>query len=208
MLNDAEAARTRVLVIDDHPVVVRGVRTMLERDQSMLLVGDANDAGDGIRKALELRADLVLLDLRLPGADLVETVDALRTAAPDAKIVVFTAYSNAAAVARAADAKVDGFLLKDASEGDMVKLLHRVASGESVFQPWQYERSSPQVAPLTQREIQVLRQVAMGRTNAEVAQELLLAPNTVKSYLQSAMRKLGAHNRVEALHRSSELGIL
>lgn len=208
MLTVTDAPAIRLLVIDDHPVVVHGVRTLLEHDPNMSVVGDASTAEQGVHMARRLQPDVVLLDFRLPQADLGGAVEALRSAAPSARIVVFTAYGNPAAMAIAVAAKVDGYMLKDAAEGAIVGLLHRVVAGESVFQPPCRDASSPHVSALSGREIEVLRHVAMGRTNAEVAHELALAPNTVKAYLQSAMHKLGARNRLEAVLSGSDLGIL
>ena len=203
------AGVARLLVIDDHPVVVRGVRTMLERQPDFELVGEACSAAEGIEKVRTLRPDITLLDLRLPDADVLDTVAALRSAAPDSKILIFTAFSNPVAVAVAVDAGVDGILVKDAAEGEMIQLLRSVLTGASVFQlPRTTRADEAHVPPLTRGEIQVLREVAKGRSNAEAAESLVLSANTVKSYLQSAMKKLGAHNRVEALLRAMDVGLI
>lgn len=198
----------RMIVIDDHPIVVQGVRTVLEREPSIQLSGDARSAGCGVELARRLQPDVVLLDLRLPDADFRETVNALRTAAPVSKILVFTAYTGPTSVAMAMEAGVDGYVLKDVSESDIRDLVRRAVAGEVVFQPKGQAAAREKPEALTRREIEVVRQVAMGQTNAEAARHLLLAPNTVKAYLQSAMQKLGARNRVEAIARASDIGIL
>lgn len=208
MLTATAHAVIRLIVVDDHPVIVRGVRTLLDRDPTVEMVGEANSAAEAIERARQLQPDVVLLDLRLPGADVQTTTAALRRVAPRTKIVVFTAYSNPAAVAMAVDAHVDGFLLKDASESDLADCLRRAVAGESVFQVARPRNGAEFVPPLTRREVEVLRRTAMGRTNIEVAEDLALSRNTVKTYLQSAMQKLGARNRVEAIARASEAGVL
>jgi DNA-binding NarL/FixJ family response regulator len=194
--------------VDDHPVIVRGVRTLLDRDATIEVVGEASSAVEPVDRAKRLQPDVVLLDLRLPESDVRTTAAALRAAAPEARIVVFTAYSNPAAVAMAVEAKVDGYLLKDASDNDIADSLRRAVAGESVFQVSRQPAGAGYVPSLTRREVEVLRRTAMGRTNPEVAVDLKLSRNTVKTYLQSAMQKLGARNRVEAIARASEAGVL
>ena len=157
---------------------------------------------------------MVLLDLRLPDMLGTEMITALRAGAPEAKIVLFTAYADHAALPAALEAGVDGCLLKDSSITDLATALRRVASGLIVIDP-RLRNSAPSRmqeslyrAGLTRREYEVLRRVAVGRTNPEIAEDLGITRNTVKTYLQSAMGKLGARNRVEAIARASEAHLL
>jgi two-component system, NarL family, nitrate/nitrite response regulator NarL len=195
-----------VLVVDDHPVVIGGVRRLLDRDPEFRVIGDAGSAAEAVNKAAQLQPDVMLLDLRLPDSEIGTTAAALRTAAPDMKIVVFTAYVSPAALAQVRGAKVHGFLHKDATDEDLGESLRKVMAGESISPPGRGTRGF--TPTLTRREIEVLRHIAMGYTTVEVAEELVLARTTVKSYLQSLMQKLGARNRVEAISHASEAGLL
>ena len=204
----------RVLVVDDHPVVTDGVRLLLRSDPTMAIAGSAHSGQEALRVVAELEPDVVLLDLRLPDMLGTEAITALRARAPEAKIVLFTAYADHAALPAALEAGVDGCLLKDSSTADLATALHRVASGLIVIDPRLRDSAPSRMqeslyrAGLTRREYQVLRRVAVGRTNPEIAEDLGITRNTVKTYLQSAMGKLGARNRVEAIARASEAHLL
>jgi len=202
----------RVLVVDDHPVVRDGVALLLRSEPALTVVGSADSGADALRQAPDLRPDLVLLDLRLPDMLAPEVVAGLRRVVPDAKVVVFTAHGDHHGVRAALDAGAHGALLKDVGATDLVSALKRVLRGERVCDP----RTEPgQVSPdalarsgLTRREYEVLRLAAQGRTNPEIAEVTGLTRNTVKTYLQSALHKLGARNRVEAISRAAAVGLL
>lgn len=207
--------QVRVMVVDDHPVVRDGVALLLRGDPSLVVVGAAESGRVALERAPVLRPDLVLLDLRLPDMLAPEVVVGLREVVPAARVVVFTAHGDHHGVQAALDAGAHGALLKDAAAIDLVAALRRVLRGERVSDP----RMSPAGAGdanqaalarsgLTRREYEVLRLAAQGRTNPEIAESTGLARNTVKTYLQSALHKLGARNRVEAIGKASEAGLL
>lgn len=207
--------QVRVMVVDDHPVVRDGVALLLRGDPSLVVVGAAESGRVALERAPVLRPDLVLLDLRLPDMLAPEVVLGLREVVPAARVVVFTAHGDHHGVQAALDAGAHGALLKDAAAIDLVAALRRVLRGERVSDP----RMSPAGAGdanqaalarsgLTRREYEVLRLAAQGRTNPEIAESTGLARNTVKTYLQSALHKLGARNRVEAIGKASEAGLL
>lgn len=207
--------QVRVMVVDDHPVVRDGVALLLRGDPSLVVVGAAESGRTALERAPVLRPDLVLLDLRLPDMLAPEVVVGLREVVPAARVVVFTAHGDHHGVQAALDAGAHGALLKDAAAIDLVAALRRVMRGERVSDP----RMSPAGAGdanqaalarsgLTRREYEVLRLAAQGRTNPEIAESTGLARNTVKTYLQSALHKLGARNRVEAIGKASEAGLL
>jgi len=211
---DLAEARIRLMVVDDHPVVCEGVSLLVHSSSDIVVTGSARSADEAVAVARHIRPDVILLDLRLPDRLASEAVQLLRMAAPKAKIVIFTAYAGHRALKAAIDAGVDGCLLKDAADTDLVDAVRRAARGEAVFDSRLDRDSLPGKTPkmpgppLTPREYEVLRRVAIGETNPEIAAAIGLSRNTVKTYLQSALQKLGARNRVEAIARASEFGLL
>jgi len=205
--------RTTVFVVDDHPVVRDGVTLLLRSDPSLTIVGSAESGRAAIERVAELRPDIVLLDLRLPDMLAPEVVARLRSEHPAGRIVVFTAHADHQGVLAAIEAGAHGGLIKDVAGTDLTAALRRVLRGERVI--------DPRIAPdertrsdalartgLTRREYEVLRLAAQGKTNPEIAEATGLTRNTVKTYLQSTLHKLGARNRVEAIGKASEAGLL
>lgn len=204
----------RVLVLDDHPVVARGVALLAMADPRVVVVGDARTADEAAAMARDLKPDVILHDLRLPDMPAPESVQRLRALVPGVKILIFTAHATHPALQVALDAGADGGLLKDASDADLVEAIVRAAAGESVVEPRLRPDSNPRdfaagrSVGLTPREYEILRHVAMGETNPEIAAAMNLSRYTVKTYLQSALMKLGARNRIDALIKAGELGLL
>ncbi|PXY31278.1 response regulator [Prauserella muralis] len=203
----------KILVVDDHPVVRDGVTLLLRSDPTLVIAGSAESGRAAIERVGELLPDLVLLDLRLPDMLAPEVIAGLRRAHPGAKIVVFTAHGDHQGVVAALEAGAHGGLLKDVAGTDLATALRRVLRGERVVDP----RIMPDAGQrtdalarsgLTRREYEVLRLAAQGKTNPEIAEATGLTRNTVKTYLQSALHKLGARNRVEAIGKASEAGLL
>jgi two-component system, NarL family, nitrate/nitrite response regulator NarL len=205
--------RMRVLVVDDHPIVVDGVTHALHNTPWLQVVGQARTGREAIATIDTLNPDIVLLDLRLPDMLGPEAVQGMRRRSSTLKIILFTAYPDHAALDAALAAGVDGVLVKDTEREVLIDAIRRVVAGERVVQVdpdgasalvWRKLREHG----LTRREYDILRHVAMGETNPEIAAALGLTRNTVKTYLQRSLEKLGARNRVEALSRASQLGIL
>ncbi|RSM77964.1 DNA-binding response regulator [Amycolatopsis sp. WAC 01375] len=202
-----------VLVVDDHPVVRDGVSLLLRYDPAMTVVGSAETGRSAIQRAGELKPALILLDLRLPDMLAPEVIAELRRVHPAGRIVVFTAHGDHQGVRAALDSGAHGCLLKDVAGTDLVAALRQVLKGERVVDPRIFpddgQRSDALArSGLTRREYEVLRLAAQGQTNPEIAESIGLARNTVKTYLQSALHKLGARNRVEAIGKASEAGLL
>ncbi len=204
----------RVLVVDDHPVVARGVALLAMADPRVSVIGDARTADEAAAMAPDLRPDLILHDLRLPDMPAPESIRRLRALVPGVKILIFTAHATHPALKVALDAGADGGLLKDASDADLIDAIVRAAAGEHVMEPRLRPDSRPRDFTagrdigLTPREYEILRHVAMGETNPEIAAAINLSRFTVKTYLQSALMKLGARNRIDALIKAGELGLL
>jgi DNA-binding NarL/FixJ family response regulator len=199
-------ARVAVLVVDDHPVVSAGVATVL-RSSPVSVVGQAASADEACRLAAELRPDVVLLDLRLDDELGSDVVAPLLAAAPRAKVVLFTAFPEHLAVASAIAAGAVGCLVKDVSRTHLVEALLAVADGRALPPP-AGAGAKEAAGTLSAREFDILRRVAVGQTNAEIAAELFLAPTTVKTYWQSALSKLRARNRAEAITKAYRMGLL
>lgn len=204
----------RVLVVDDHPVVADGVRLLLREETGIEVIGSASDAATATRLVQRDRPHVVLLDLHLPDALASEMVGRLREVAPDARIVVFTAHRDHAALGPTLDAGVDGCLLKDAGATDLASAVRQVVNGIPSFDPRVDDRVTNRFqgrlyqSGLTRREYDVVRHAAAGRTNPEIAEQLGLTRHTVTGYLRDAMRKLGARNRIELITRAAQSGLL
>jgi DNA-binding NarL/FixJ family response regulator len=205
-----------VLVVDDHPIVLDGVRLLVDSTSWITLAGYARTGREAITVAEQTQPDVVLLDLRLPDMLGPEVIHGIRRGAPEAKVVLFTAYADHAAVEPALAAGARAVVLKDADRADLVGVVRRVAAGETIpataggsagVANQQLARKLRQWA-LTRREYDILRRISMGETNPEIAEALGLTRNTVKTYVQSALNKLGARNRIEALNRLHEGGLL
>ena len=212
---DAVTANTvRVAVVDDHPVVLDGVRLLLRDDPAIRVVGSAPDAAGGLALAEREQPDIVLLDLRLPDALASEVVGRFRKVAASTRILLFTAYREHAALQATLDAGVDGCLLKDAGGTDLVTAVRKAVHGVGIFDPRVGERASSHLKArlydtgLTRREYDVVRQAAAGLTTPEIAAQLGLTRHTTAGYLRNAMRKLGARNRIQLITKASQSGLL
>ena len=202
----------RVLVVDDHPVVLDGVTLALQSTSWLRVAGYARTGREAVAAVERLRPNVVLLDLRLPDMLGPEAVRALRRCDPRPKIILFTAYPEHAALDAALAAGVHGVVVKDTEREILIDVIRRVMDGENVVEVGRGDGAllsrKLKEHGLTRREYDILRHVAMGETNPEIAAALGLTRNTVKTYLQRALEKLGARNRVEALSRANQLGIL
>ncbi|MFC6704511.1 response regulator [Flexivirga alba] len=203
---------TRVLLVDDHPVVRTGLR-MLLTTAGIEVVAEAANGQDAVRLAEECDVDVVLMDLQMgAGIDGVAATE-LVLAKPDApRVLILTTYDTDQDILRAVEAGASGYLLKDAPPDDLVDAVHRAARGETVLAPVVADRLLARLrnpAPtLSARELEVLRQVAQGRSNREVAKTLFVSEATVKTHLVHVFEKLGADSRTGAVARARELGLL
>lgn len=220
------SSAVRVLVVDDHTLFRRGLIALLARNPAIEIVGDAADAGEALRRAQELKPDVILLDNHLPGVSGVDALPALHEAAPGVRIVMLTVSEDEQDLAAALRAGASGYLLKT-SEGDaLVRAIAQVMRGEAVVAPEMTgklvtayrDASSPQVqgaavaAPtplsrLSPREREILRSIARGASNKEIARELGIAETTVKIHVQHVLRKLDVASRVQAAVIATEQGL-
>lgn len=199
----------RVLVIDDHPVVRDGVEILAQTCQFIRIAGYAPTGHEALVVAASCMPHVILCDLRLPDMLAPELIRELQRCAPEAKIIIFTAYPDHPAVEAALEAGAYGVLPKDAVRMDLVAAITRAMAPESADTKriGSVQRRDTQ-SPIARREYDVLRRVARGETNQEIAESMTLSRNTVKTYMRNLMQKLGARNRVEAISRAREMGLL
>jgi two-component system nitrate/nitrite response regulator NarL len=198
-----------LLVVDDHPVVRDGVASQLAGTPGLEIVGFADSGRAAIRLVEELAPDVVLLDLRLGDMLAPELIAEILRLSADSRILLFTAYPEHAALAAAVGAGAHGVLVKDAARGNLVEAVMAVAAGAGVADhPDAPDPAAGATGVITAREYDVLRRAAMGESNPEIAAALFVSRNTVKSYMQNILHKLDARNRVEAIARARDLGLL
>ncbi|MFE7753026.1 response regulator [Streptomyces sp. NPDC057428] len=213
-----------VLLVDDEPLVRAGLRAVLEAQPDIEVVGEAADGASVIPLVRRLRPDVIVMDVRMPLMDGIEATRAvLRTVPSPPKIVVVTTFENDEYVYGALRAGADGFLLKRARPAEIVHAVRLVAEGESLLFPaavrqlaasfgrdhgTSVARTAMERAALTEREGEVLRLMARGLSNAEIAARLVVGTETVKSHVSSVLAKLGARDRTQAVIAAYESGFV
>jgi DNA-binding NarL/FixJ family response regulator len=202
--------RIRVICVDDHPLIRKGIASILANEPDMELVGEAADGQAAVDLFHSEQPDVVLLDLRMPGMGGVEAARTIRGAAPNARIIALTSYDGDQEIFRALEAGVRGYLLKEMVHNEVVGAIRTVyAGGRSV--PEEVNRRIADAVPkqaLTPREVEVLELVAAGLGNKEIASQLGTASGTVKMHVQSVLEKLGAADRTHAVTIALKRGIL
>lgn len=206
-------SRIRILVVDDHPIVRSGITSVLATQSDLEVVGEAENGSEAITAATRLEPDLVLMDLRMPVLNGVAASAAILAARPATRIVVLTTYASDGEVLRAIEAGAVGYLLKDVPHEELSRALRAVAKGARYLAPAVTERlmarwQQPARLTLTDRELEVLRCVAHGKGNRQIATELGIAEPTVKAHLVHIFEKLGVENRTAAAHMARELGLI
>ncbi len=209
------AAPIRVLIADDHPIVRDGLALILATAPDMEVVGEAADGAEALRAAERLRPDVLVLDLAMPGLDGVETIRRLRADGSRAGVLVFTAYDTDDRILAALRAGAAGYLLKGAPREEVFAAIRTIAAGGSLLPPLVATRllrhvrgDEPEPEDLTPRQHEVLRLLARGQQNKEIAAALHISERTAKFHVEAVLRRLGAGNRTEAAAIAARRGLL
>ncbi len=200
----------RVMCVDDHPVVRKGIASLLANEPDTLLVGEASNGKEAIELFRALRPDVTLIDLRMPQMDGISATRQIRKEFPDVRIIALTSYDGDQDIYQALEAGVRGYLLKETVHTELVHAIRAVYAGKRLVPPEVAERLSeyfPQVA-LTPREVEVLSLVAQGMANKDIAERIGTASGTVKMHVQNILEKLGAADRTHAVTIAIRRGIL
>jgi DNA-binding NarL/FixJ family response regulator len=202
-----------LLIVDDHPVVRDGLSSMFTDDPGFHVLGQAGDGAEAVRLAKELRPDVILMDLRMPGMDGVAAIAELAKQGVPTRVLVLTTYDTDSHVLPAIEAGATGYLLKDAPRAELLRAVRAAAGGEAVLSPSVAARlmnrvRTPNTGPLSARELEVLGLVAAGTTNREAAATLFITEATVKTHLLNIYAKLGVSDRAAAVAEAFNRGLL
>lgn len=216
-----------ILLVDDQRLMRDGLRTLLELEDDLAVVGEAGDGAEALTQYAALQPDIVLMDVRMPGMDGVEATRRLCAGAVDpaaqAKVIILTTFDEDEYIFEGIRAGASGYLLKAVSGDELAHAIRTVAAGQALIDPavtgklmHEFARLAPPqrplndglAEPLSDREIEILKLVAHGLTNREIAQRLHLAEGTVKNYVTSLLGKIGVRDRTQAALRGRELGVL
>ena len=211
--------KIRVLLADDHPMFRYGLRAVIASDPGTELIGEAGTGEEAVARALELRPDVVLMDLTMPGINGVEATRRIVAAHPDVSVLVVTMFDDRASVLAAVRAGARGYLVKGADRDEILRAVHAAAAGGAMFSSAaadhltrhltdQRPGGAPAVfASLTPRERDILHALAAGYTNAAIAEQFRLSPKTVRNYVSAIMAKLEVDTRADAVSRARAVGL-
>ena len=220
----------RLLIADDHDLIREGIRTMLARESDLEVVGEAENGREAVEFCRELRPHLVLMDVRMPEMDGLDATRAIKADHPEVSILIITTHASTEYLLEAVEAGAAGYVLKDAPKRQLVDAVRKTLTGESALnqdlamgllrrlagenkaqtnlsdEP--RKNSNQLIEPLTPREVEILRLLAGGLTNPEIARRLIVSTGTVKNHVQHIIRKLGVSDRTQAAVRAMELGLI
>jgi DNA-binding NarL/FixJ family response regulator len=206
----ASAARIRVLSVDDHPLLREGISAMIRSQPDMELVAEASSGKEGIDRFRQHQPDITLMDLRLPDMNGIEAMAAIRSEFPEARVIILTTFEGDVEIQRALEAGARGYLLKSMPPKDLLEGIRQVHAGKKRIPPEIVAQLAEHLSDetLTTREVEVLRQVAGGNRNRDIAEHLFISEETVKVHVKHVMDKLGASDRTEAVAIALRRGII
>jgi two-component system, NarL family, response regulator LiaR len=204
----------RVLIADDHSVVREGLRMFLGRDPELDVVGEAADGGEAVERSRQLHPDVVLMDLLMPVMDGITATSIIRTEHPQIEVIALTSVLESASVVGAIQAGAIGYLLKDTQAPELRRAIKAAAAGQVQLSPqasaylMREVRAPEKTEALTERETEVLRLLAQGQSNKEIARDLQIAEDTVKTHVKHILAKLGVQSRTQAVLSAIHLGLV
>ncbi len=210
MTTTTDSRPIRVLCVDDHAFLVAGLRARLDIEPGMEFVGHLETADDIVAHVRRTRADVVLMDIEMPGADVFEAIHDLRHRCPDVRAILLSAHVRDRYLDTAFSSGAWGYLTKGDSPDEVIDGIRRVARGESVVSPEVMARKQPggtKIARLTVREKQILRMIANGMSRIEIAERLCRSPMTIDNHRKSILKKLDIHDRVELVRYAIAEGL-
>jgi DNA-binding NarL/FixJ family response regulator len=200
----------RVLCVDDHPLLREGIAAIINNQSDMLLVAEASDGREAIQKYREHQPDVTLMDLRLPDMSGIDSMIAIRSEFPEARIIMLTTFEGDVEIQRSLEAGARGYLLKSMPPKDLAEAIRQVHGGKKRIPPELAAQLAEHLGDeaLTEREIEVLRHIAGGNRNRDIADRLFISEETVKVHVKHIMEKLGAADRTQAVAIAVRRGII
>jgi DNA-binding NarL/FixJ family response regulator len=200
----------RVFSVDDHPLLREGIATLIKNQPDMVLVGEASTGREAIQQFQKHQPDVTLMDLRLPDMNGIDVMIAIRTEFPDARIVMLTTFEGDVEVQRALEAGARGYMLKSMPPKELLEVIRQVHAGKKRIPPEIAAQIAEHISDeaLTEREVEVLREIAGGNRNRDIAEKLFITEETVKVHIKHIMEKLGASDRTQAVAIGVRRGII
>src|SRR5580704_12884933 len=206
----SEQKGIRILSVDDHPLLREGIAAVTNSQQDMQVIADASSAKDALQQYLKHRPDVTLMDLRLPDKSGIDTMIAIRTEFPEARVIILTTFEGDVEIQRALEAGARAYLLKSMPPKELLEVIRQVHAGKKRVPPQLAAQLAEHMSDeaLTTREIEVLSQIAEGNRNRDIGQKLFITEETVKVHIKHIMEKLGASDRTQAVAIAIRRGII